>query len=71
MKTVRLADLLKTWECQQCVYAYKTTGPNHKLTCGWGGEDKDGDMHCRNVLGCGNWPDFYNDETFNQIRIPR
>ena len=69
MKTVRLADLLKMWECQQCAYAYKKKH-GRKLICGWDGEGTE-NVPCCKVLQCGNWPEFYNDETFNQIRIPR
>ncbi len=69
MKTVKLADLLKMWECQQCPDAYKRK-TDRKLICGW--EDgKAEKVPCCKTPQCGNWPEFYNDETFGQIKIPR
>jgi len=70
MKTVKLADLLKMWECQQCSYAHKRESRDRKLICGWGGEESE-NIPCCKVPQCGNWPEFYNEETFNQIKIPR
>lgn len=69
MKTVKLADLLKMWECQQCFYSYKNKDP--KLLCGWDKSDDKDDEQCCKVPQCGNWPEFYNDEVFNQIKILR
>ena len=71
MKTVKLADLLKMWECQQCPSSYKHKHKQRKLMCGWDSDVVDEDKPCCKVPQCGNWPEFYNDEIFNQIKIPR
>ncbi len=70
MKTVKLADLLKMWECQQCPHAHKEKN-DQKLICGWDEINMPTDILCCKILQCGSWPEFYNDEVFNQIKIPR
>lgn len=69
MKTVKLADLLKMWECQQCYDSYKERGKVGKLLCGW--DNNDEKIPCCKTPQCGNWPEFYNDVMFNQIKILR
>ena len=66
MKTVKLAELLKMWECQHCPASYKENDGGYNLICGWEGSKK----ACSKVAECGSWSEFYNDDTFNQIRIP-
>ena len=71
MKTVKLLDLLKLNICQQCPSSFKRP-TNRVLMCGWEEKPEFNKSFppCIKVPQCGNWPEYFNDETFEQIRIP-